>query len=426
MIDDGIDQDCSGLDTVTCLWDWDGDGYGGVGTESPDADGACLLVDNQSTVGGDCDDSLASIYPGALEIADDGLDQNCDGADAVTCFEDGDTDGFGGALTVDIDGDCLDDPGQTDLGGDCDDTVGTVWPNAPEVLDDGVDQDCNGFDSVTCWYDGDGDGDGVGGTVQPGLDGTCDAPNLSETTDDCDDSSPIAWPGADEVCNGADDDCDGVVDAGSLAAFFPAGGTAHVTLPPLVPTTGAITVEAWVQARASDWLDAPAVFKLRPNAGSDVWLGAEQAGALRPVRSLVFGFSQDVVLGGDATPFTWRHIAATHDGSEHNLYVDGVLVGTSSGVGPLSLDPTGGWVLGASLLDAFGVPLDFWYGAIDDVRIWQVARTEAEFAQGRCDLPDVTDPDLLAWWLLDSDVVDATGNGNDGTLVGAGLGYFGR
>lgn len=33
---------------------------------------------------GDCDDSMDSAYPGALEIADDGIDQDCDGADLET------------------------------------------------------------------------------------------------------------------------------------------------------------------------------------------------------------------------------------------------------------------------------------------------------------------------------------------------------
>ena len=75
--------------------------------------------------------------------------------------------------------------------------------------------------------------------------------------------------------------------------------------------------------------------------------------------------------------------------------------------------------------DAAGLPVDHWYGAVDDVRVWSDVRTEAEIANTRCDAPDTSDPALLAWWPLEGDTLDETGNGNDGTAVGA-LSFFGR
>ena len=93
---------------------------------------------------------------------------------------------------------------------DCDDTDPTINPAADEICDDGIDQncapdrcavnpytgieDCFGWDLVS-----DVDGDGFG-SAECGAD-----------PEDCDDDDPLVFPGASEVCNGEDDDCDGLL-----------------------------------------------------------------------------------------------------------------------------------------------------------------------------------------------------------------------
>jgi len=63
------------------------------------------------------------------------------------------------------------------------------------------------------WYaDGDGDSYGAGAAVS-----ACLAPTGHVAADgDCDDADPAIHPGATELCNGEDDDCDGVVDPPEL------------------------------------------------------------------------------------------------------------------------------------------------------------------------------------------------------------------
>ena len=103
----------------------------------------------------DCNDADNTIYPGATEVPDDAIDQDCDGFDTVTCFVDGDLDTFGGTTTTtSADGDCL-DSGESAVDTDCNDTDNTIYPGATEVPDDAIDQDCDGFDTVTCFVDGD-------------------------------------------------------------------------------------------------------------------------------------------------------------------------------------------------------------------------------------------------------------------------------
>jgi hypothetical protein len=205
--DDSIDQDCDGFDTVQCLTDGDGDGFGSAAIlYSPDGDcsdaGEVPLTD-----GGDCDDTSGSVHPGAGEIPGDGIDQDCSGADTVTCFVDGDGDGYGDGTILAVDGDCT-DPGEALEGGDCDDASTAAYPGAPETANDGIDQDCDGVDMVLCFVDGDGDTFGSDTTIVA-TDGDCVDAGESTAGGDCDDADITAYPGAPETCDAVDSDCDG-------------------------------------------------------------------------------------------------------------------------------------------------------------------------------------------------------------------------
>lgn len=76
--------------------------------------------------------------------------------------------------------------------GDCNDEDSSIYPGATELPYDGIDQDCDNGDRV------DADGDGHTSTRAGG--------------DDCDDSNANTHPGAVEIADGQDNDCDGQVD----------------------------------------------------------------------------------------------------------------------------------------------------------------------------------------------------------------------
>jgi hypothetical protein len=125
--------------------DADGDGFG------DDATGVvtCAQPANTVTIGGDCDDADSTVYPGAMELCD-GIDNNCnssidEGLSTTTYYEDLDGDSFGSlvaTITCEILGN-----GFVLISGDCDDNNPNAYPGALDVLDNGIDENCDGVDN---------------------------------------------------------------------------------------------------------------------------------------------------------------------------------------------------------------------------------------------------------------------------------------
>jgi hypothetical protein len=218
---DGADNDCDGAvdeeGGVSWYTDSDGDGFG----DDTSVYVSCISGPGDVSLGGDCDDTLANVYPGAAESCD-GLDNDCDGSIdediGSVWYTDSDGDGFGDDTSSHVS--CIEGPEDVSVGGDCEDSDAGIYPGALEVCD-GVDQDCDGLvdeDSVDMQvYYADVDGDGFGDANAPVS--SCSQPSgyVSDSTD-CDDSSTGIYPGAIELCNGVDEDCDGLVDEDAVDA----------------------------------------------------------------------------------------------------------------------------------------------------------------------------------------------------------------
>ena len=199
--------------------------------------------DGSTEAEGDCDDTRADVFPGAVEICWDDdpelpagklipVDKNCDGddfegaLDAFLAYPDVDGDGFGdseGEISA-----CVLETGFVTNGDDCDDTMVAVNPTRKEVCDD-IDNDCNGYvddspDIGGSVYFLDDDGDGYGNVERFTV--ACEGREPSHyvaNSGDCDDANIDIHPGAFEICDGGiDNNCLGLADDDEIpAALLP-------------------------------------------------------------------------------------------------------------------------------------------------------------------------------------------------------------
>ena len=168
--------------------------------------------------GEDCDDADDTSNPGASEVHGNAVDENCN--TWLSCYVDGDADGFGHLTVTDGDGTIPDGATGDDLGSgvaddatDCNDGASGSYPGAPEFDGNDVDENCDGY--LSCYVDGDGDVYGHSITDGDGkvtVDGTCDdaAAGVADDNTDCADGTPSTNPGVSETHgNGADENCNG-------------------------------------------------------------------------------------------------------------------------------------------------------------------------------------------------------------------------
>ncbi len=217
----------------------------------------------------DCDDAKPAVHPNVSDICN-GIDDDCDGTidedPALSWHPDADGDTFGSSTSVTKA--CVAPPGFIANGTDCLDNDNTAYPGAPETCD-GVDDNCdlivdnNPIDPTTYYADTDVDTFGDKSSVIV----SCN-PVSGYVTDklDCDDTRDTTYPGAPEVCNTRDDDCDGSIDesATNTTAYHLDGDKDGFGSPTPSDTINACAPPAGYVADATDCNDKNA--SIRPGA----------------------------------------------------------------------------------------------------------------------------------------------------------------
>jgi hypothetical protein len=217
------DEDCDGAFDDGAGWlrfyDADRDGHG----DPACGELRCPPFNAWVAFDDDCDDTRPDRSPDEPEQCDD-LDNDCN--DLVD-------DGVGSWWYVDADSDtygdpnsppqqsCTPVPGRVLSANDCNDANAAFYPGAWDDCD-GQDQDCDrtvdedGWELVFL----DADADGYGELGQGGQ-RACLGPGLAPRTGDCDDADPAKNPGATELCDTFDNNCDGRTDEGLRLDLLP-------------------------------------------------------------------------------------------------------------------------------------------------------------------------------------------------------------
>ncbi len=217
--------------------------------------------------------------------------------------------------------------------------------------------------------------------------------------------------------------------SGSAILYNGSTSTASVSDNPSISLSNTGTIEAWVYSNRiypSD--DGSTMFRNIANkwtsgscSGADEgyffdWNGTNVSGTLR-------GFicngtsSQGISYATALSRNKWQHLVYVWDGSYHRLYMNGRQVGTPVAQTINNQDDTASLRIG----DGFGGGASYrWDGRLDQVKIYNYARTPAQIAW------DYNQGKPIGWWKFDEcqggNANDSSGNGNTGTITIGGTG----
>jgi len=180
-----------------------------------------------------------------------------------------------------------------------------------------------------------------------------------------------------------------------------------------------ITVEAWINPRSLRANGGPSGHNanegaiVHKNGSSDDNLGLTVTTA--GIAFYIDNGSNNTLIGSAPATNQWTHIAATYDGSDMQIYINGILDNSMSVAGSGALiNNTNSLRIGGGHI----VSHEF-DGKIDEVRIWSSVRNQNQIRNRMCRKFSGTPGPLQAYYRVDGStgttLVDATGS-NDGTL----------
>lgn len=180
-----------------------------------------------------------------------------------------------------------------------------------------------------------------------------------------------------------------------------------------------VTVEGWVYIGATGLSKRPHLIGKGDASEGAYWLVIETTGKPRFYFTLSTGSWKFVESSDLVTTGVWHHYAGTYDGTAAKVYVDGVLKATNSNPGALKTNNSSAFYIGKSYATA---PLNHVLGKIDEVRIWNYARTQSEISDNMDNEISPVPTSLIGYWKFNGNALDSSANNftttnNGGTFV---------
>jgi len=354
----------------------------------------------------------------------------------VTFYADSDEDGYGDANVVIQD--CSQPTGCVSNNDDCNDADMSIHPGASEICNL-IDDNCNGTidEGGQNLFFADTDNDSFGNPDVTQL--ACFQPAGFVTNDeDCNDSNNAVHPNAIELCNGLDDNCDGLIDAddptvidteaptitclNEISVNNDAGACqANVTIPPPAVTDDCIgastalrfdgsfqfvdpqtftsvsnnfTIEMWVNPTAVHEIDGQTTgsvdgvsgqrYALWPTHGFG-WNGVDAGAGISVGTNGISVYEHadsymPPILVYEAPITGWTHLSVVYVNKQPSLYVNGALVATGLVSPRPNIHPSAGngWSYPGQSGGIGGGSYGNFMGDIDEVRIWNYSRSQSE------------------------------------------------
>jgi len=198
-------------------------------------------------------------------------------------------------------------------------------------------------------------------------------------------------------------------------------GTANYVVSPntaaLNPTQ--ITVEGWVYIDATGLSKRPHMIGKGGSATGAYWLVIETTGEVRFYFTVGNAGSWQFATAGTGlnvvTTGVWHHYAGTYDGIAGKIYIDGVLKGTKPAAGVLKTNDTNPLYIGRSYAT---LPQNCVLGKIDEVRIWNYARTQTQISQDMDNEISPVPSSLIGYWKFNGNALDSSANNLSTTNFG--------
>ena len=208
------------------------------------------------------------------------------------------------------------------------------------------------------------------------------------------------------------------------------GSSQYASVADTVPLsiTGNLTIEAWVKMESQPGTDDTMAIASKFDTGSDQRSFAFQYTDIGGTKYLQMSICSDGITNTTGekaqtlTNGTYYHVAAVFTAATNTVefFVNGASIGTDTTVASSIFNGTAAFAVG--MFSVTGSPSKFFDGLIDDLRVWNTARTSGQISANYFLELTGSETGLVGYWKFNNAYTDATANA--ATLTPSGSPVF--